>query len=108
MYHVQLSKEHFDVVIRMRFDSDIQNPESIFSEDLGGNICIPEGSNWNGINDQFAYGSIDTMNVYSSLFLNLNHLRKTPYYPEALLKNYLALTNLPVKRTSLVVKINGR
>lgn len=133
MNHIQLTKENFDVVIRMRFDSDIRNPEVIFEEvssdksvtipvsdpvGLKGNVgtpgvldqrvYIPEGSDWNGINDQFAYGSVESMNVYSSLFLNLNHLRKTAYYPEALLRNYLTLAKLPVKRTNLVVKINGR
>jgi hypothetical protein len=107
--YCQSTKENFDLVVRMRFDSDIKNPEVLIEQVIEEKkIYIPDGSNWNGINDQFAYGSLESMNVYSSLFANLNHLKNTPYYPEALLRNYLNLTNFPVQRTPLVVNINGR
>lgn len=107
--HHQLSKENFDCVIRMRFDSDIKNPEVLMDQEIEeSKIYIPNGSDWNGINDQFAYGSIASMNVYSSLFVNLNLLKKTPYYPEALLRNYLMMSKVPVQRTNLIVNINGR
>lgn len=107
--YCQTTRENFDVVIRMRFDSDIKNPEVLTDQNVEQKkIYIPDGSDWNGINDQFAYGSLESMDVYGSLFSNLGHLKKTPYYPEALLRNYLALTGLSVQRTPLVVNINGR
>lgn len=107
--HCNQTKENFDCVIRMRYDSDVKNVEKLEKEDyLTPCIYIPKGSDWNGINDQFAYGNFKSMNAYNSLFINLNHMRGTHYYPEALLRHYLKLLNIPVKRTDLIVKINGR
>jgi len=55
----------FDCVIRMRFDSDFEGKTLDVSKCSDG-LYIPEGEDWlGGINDQFALGSSESMDIYS-------------------------------------------
>lgn len=95
----------FDVVIRMRFDSDIKEMQPLESYDLS-RINIPikrdwdlwydDGSDWKvlgtgGLNDQFAFGPSALMDTYSSLFPTFGYFAKLigVYQPETIFKTYL-------------------
>ena len=98
-----------DVIIRMRYDSNIINPEQLDLNSVEEDVLyIPEGQNWNGINDQFAYGSNHVMNIYASLILNLKQFTGKLYNPEAMLKHYLTLANVKIQRPNITVKINNQ
>lgn len=100
--------EAFDCVIRMRFDSDLKSIENFDISNLqDNNVCIPAGQDWNGLNDQFAYGTTNAMNVYSSLILNFRNFRNCNYNPEVLLKNYLRAAKINVLRQNITVNINN-
>lgn len=97
-----------DVVIRMRFDSDLVSLDNFNVDNLLDNeIHIPVGQDWNGLNDQFAYGNPNAMNAYSSLIVNFRKFRNTNYNPEVLLKHYLRAANLNIIRQNIEVKINN-
>jgi hypothetical protein len=100
--------ETFDCVIRMRFDSDLKSLENFNVDNLeNGNVHIPVGQDWNGLNDQFAYGTSDSMNIYSSLILNFRSFRNITYNPEVLLKHYLRAAKINVIRQNITVNINN-
>lgn len=99
---------NFDWVIRARFDSSCQN---INLEDYDNSrLHIPDGNDYTGANDQFAFGNMEMMNLYSALYPNfvktLESCRR--YHPETMLLAYLnncGQTN--VCRPHLHVAING-
>lgn len=100
--------DKFDCVIRMRFDSDLVNIENFDIDHLeDGKIYIPKGQDWNGINDQFAYGKNEAMNVYTNLILNVQNFRNIIYNPEVFLKFYLQNTGLKIVRPLIKVAINN-
>lgn len=77
----------FDRVIRMRFDSDFKGKDLILDENIYS-VQIPMGSDYAGINDQFAIGNSEDMNLYSNVFNKLDTLKDTEYNPERLLLTY--------------------
>jgi hypothetical protein len=101
----------FDIVYRMRFDSEILNPEKLPINKINENvIIIPTYSSWHqadhgGINDQFAYGSSIGMDCYSNLFNSLSKLNGTYNNPERLLLRYLQNENVQIQRSELNVDI---
>ena len=104
------SGETFDMVYRMRFDSNIKNPEvlptSPFEQET---IAIPDQYNWGGINDQFAYGTSQTMKKYFNSFSVFPLLKQTYFgNTEALLEACILYQKLPLIRTNLKVQIHNR
>ena len=96
----------FDIVVRMRYDSDIQSPVN-FSSVLYP-LYIPFGEDWlGGINDQFAIGTTSAMDIYSNLFLSLSDYTECKYHSETLLREHLRKNNLFAVRNILDVKINN-
>lgn len=70
-YMTQL-KRTYDVVVSLRVDCFFHNSFK-FDNLLENTIYIPEGYDYveNGINDQVAYGKVDVMRKYNSIFLNI-------------------------------------
>lgn len=110
------NKIKFDVVIRMRFDSNFHDTDLVLDPDLPGfnlnvidsnSIKIPTDNDWAGINDQFALGPSSEMDKYSNLYNNLENLSDCGYNPEALLRTYLDRNQSPVHRFQFFVGING-
>jgi hypothetical protein len=97
----------FNIVYRMRFDSEILNPEKLPINKINDNIVIIPNidKDFSGINDQFAYGSSTTMDMYSSLFDNLNKLNGYYFNPEQLLLKHLQNQKLEIQRNELDVDI---
>ena len=98
----------FDWVIRMRTDSDFRH-ESLDIKSLEHNLNIPSGEDWfdEAMNDQFAIGTSDAMDVYSNLYHNLYDLQSSKYHPETMLFHYLKNMNLNVNRIDFPVRINN-
>jgi hypothetical protein len=94
----------FDCVIRSRFDSDIISELEIESYDLS-KVNIPIGKDWGGLNDQFAFGNSDSMDIYSDLINNLSSVNSL-YHPETMLQNYITLKNLNINRCVLDARIH--
>lgn len=88
----------FDVVISARTDSIITSKFNIDPPDEN-TLYIPNHSDYHGVNDQFAYGTMDSMEVYCNLYKNV---KMETSGPEILLKDYLKSTNLNIKRIQLL------
>jgi hypothetical protein len=111
----QLKKEYeeennikFDWVIRMRTDSDFKYDVldlNSFNHDLN----IPSGEDWsdNAINDQFAIGRSDAMDLYSNLYNSIHNVQTTEYFSEKLLFTHLNNVNLTSNRINFPVRINN-
>jgi hypothetical protein len=98
----------FDRVIRMRFDSDFEGKVLDLTK-LTDDICIPEGEDWcYGINDQFALGSSQGMDIYSCLFNNLERLQCCKYHPETMFRKHLEYEQVQIRRFNFNVVINNR
>lgn len=59
----------YDVVIRTRFDLNILDELNILSLDLNNKIhCLNDCSHYNGVNDQFAIGNSQNMDIFNSSY----------------------------------------
>lgn len=63
----------YDVYVRIRPDIKFNGPLT-FQKPEPKTIYIPEGMDYRGINDQFAYGDYETMKVYFQVFENYHFL----------------------------------
>ncbi len=86
----------YDIIFRLRPDILINNESEIQTTDLvnakdNNLIYIPDFGHYAGINDQFAFGSNQTMTHYAECFDNFNNLNfvKTGGRPEAILLEHL-------------------
>jgi hypothetical protein len=100
----------FDIVYRMRFDSEISNPNELVKQKIENNtIIIPtKEKDYGGINDQFAFGPSNAMDKYSNLFNNIENFNTYQNNPEQILKEYLKTQNIEIKRNNLYVLINHK
>jgi hypothetical protein len=98
----------FDWVIRMRTDSDFKS-NILDVRSLSGELNIPSGEDWSdsGINDQFAIGKSNAMDLYSNLYNNFHHNQSVKYYPERILYSHLKNMNLNIGRIDFPVRINN-
>lgn len=89
----------YDCVIRFRGDLFVEMPIPIGTPNIN-NLYIPMYGNFGGINDQFAFGSSNIMDVYSSLYSNIEKylLRGAPMHPEKLLQYHIEFNKLPVAK----------
>lgn len=104
------TKTEYDVVFRMRYDSDIQFMYPLENHKLN-KLNIPYGSDWNdGMNDQFAFGPTDMMDKYMDLFPNIVQTIKQclRYAPEVILRQHLKNQNLldEIVRPMMAVKVS--
>lgn len=89
----------YDAVIRLRFDYALQTPIIIENYDLSAinvpNRCPHAG----GIDDTFAIGNAENMDVYGDLFDHIDDLYESgvAFCDEILLGQHLANNNVPVK-----------
>jgi len=97
----------FDRVIRMRFDSDFQDKE-LNLDQLTDDLNIPFGEDWcGGINDQFALGTSDVINIYSDFYHQMHMVQDVQYHPETMLRKYLEITGVKVNRFEFPIRINN-
>jgi len=100
----------YDIVFRIRFDSEIINFIDLHScvEDC---VYIPQESDWGGINDQFSFGSSKIMDMVCECYTFYEPcLKITKFYgPEVVFKQHLSsfLDTSRIKRIDAKIKINN-
>lgn len=88
--HVEYTKNAYDVVFSLRLDLSIDSPFMLANDSVQQNtIYIPDGCDYveNAINDQIAYGTMESMEKYMNVFHNMLHLiqsGKSIVHPETL------------------------
>ena len=98
----------FDRVIRMRFDSDFVNESLDLIKTLSLDLCIPDTRfDYTGINDQFAIGSSETMDIYSNVYQDIHDLTECDYCGEEILKQQLDKHNIIPTRIKFPVNKNN-
>jgi hypothetical protein len=103
----KLNNVKFDKVIRMRFDSDFENKTLVLSE-LNSDLSIPDEEDWcGGINDQFAVGSSQLMDVYCDMYNSFSLVRHIPYHPESMFGEYLKIRQIDPYRFNFKVSISS-
>lgn len=100
------NKMKFDCVVRMRFDSDIQSEIEFENFDLS-KLNVPIGRDYDGLNDQFAFGNTNIMDLYSITYSTLPFLQKTLYHPEHILKQNIEYHKIEINRVNIFVEINN-
>jgi hypothetical protein len=95
----------YDVVVSLRIDLVFNNKFDFNNNNLEDNtIYIPSGNDYcGGINDQVAYGSVEVMKKYNSIFLNTFDLLEKGVipHPESLTSANIDFYKLNVKRFCL-------
>jgi hypothetical protein len=108
---VNITNTKYDIVISYRTDITLnQDIDFNWFNILNDNtVYVPEGEDyWNGLNDQLAFGSYESMKIYLSLYneLKTELLDKgCIFHPETILKNYMYLKNINVIRIPLKYKL---
>lgn len=97
----------YDIVMSLRCDLWFNNKIDLLSlnNDVKNNfLCIPSDFDYvNGINDQCAFGNIETINIYMNLFNSVINIldRDIILHPETLLKVYLDESKVNIKRPKI-------
>ena len=101
--HIDTLKKSYDVVIALRIDCVFENKFNL-SEISDNTIYIPAGCDFvdNAINDQIAYGNVDTIEKYMSINpLNLLQRRLSIPHPESLTLANIKLNLLKINRVQI-------
>lgn len=104
--YMEQYKTRFDVIVKYR--SDIRNEYELRIIQAGDNtIYIPEGYDYNGLNDNIAYGNIESMCKYTKCVDYISYLCEcgTVYHPETILDTYLKLVQVDIERIQFPYEI---
>lgn len=94
---------NYDVIISLRVDIKI-NSQFCFQNVDENTIYIPNNYDYGGINDQIAYGTINTMKKYMTIISNCPYLLENSLsilHPETLTLANIVYNNLNIKRFRL-------
>jgi hypothetical protein len=101
----------YDIVVRMRFDSEIKTFLDLNTLDYKNTLYIPNGRDWGGINDQFCFGNSSIIDMVCECYTFYDiHITVTNFYgPEVILKQHLAtfLTQYNIIRPNINIEINN-
>ena len=98
----------YDIFISLRVDT-VFNDKLIYDKIEENTVYIPEGNDYHGLNDQFAYGDFLSMKIYSLLVMNAYMLIKLGFsdiHPEMLLYSHMVHSNVKVKRIQLKYELD--
>lgn len=90
--------QNYDLVVASRADIRFRKP-LVLPENLGKwALCIPNFHGWGGVNDRFAFGGLEAMEVYCrrSAFFDGSMLHPNRKNPEWVLAQWLKRNNIPV------------
>lgn len=112
---IEYEKENdftYDCVIRFRGDLFLESPLPLDTSSNMNYLYLPMFGNFHGLNDQFAFGGSKVMDVYSSLYSNIeNHLRHGAVMnPEKLLDFHVKANNIPTAKFNVkyvIKRANG-
>lgn len=102
----------YNCAIRFRGDLYMESDLPIDNITNLNYLFIPLFGNFGGVCDQFAYGSSEIMDVYSSLYSNINKYMEAgaPMHPERLLQFHVDVNKLPLTKVNvkyLIKRANG-
>jgi hypothetical protein len=97
---------HYDCVVSLRIDCVFQN-NFVFDNLEDNTIYIPNCYDYvhNGINDQIAYGKINTMKKYNSIINNMIYLldnNLSIFHPESLNYSNIQYNKLTIERVNIL------
>ena len=70
-----LVPQGYDIYVRIRPDIEFNGGINFKDYDCSGKtIYIPQGLDYGGVNDQFAFGNYEVMKIYYSVFENVHEL----------------------------------
>ena len=99
----------YDMIIYMRADqqfiSDLIIPEPI----LPNTVYIPYGYDWDGLNDQFAMGDINSIRIFTDLYNNVDRIynkTRVNFHTETYVQLYLEDANINVIRFPLQYRLH--
>jgi len=101
------NKHKFDIVIKYR--ADIYGKKNIEIGDVDENtIYIPFGYDYGGLNDQIAYGNVESMTKYGECYLNFlgYGILNNDFHPEGLLSRHIKTKLLNIKRFEYEYRLN--
>jgi hypothetical protein len=92
----------FDIVFKWRteiyFDDNIKLKINDIANIRENTIYIPNCNDWGGLNDQIAYGNLNTMKLYSDLYNHLTTYNTVRCHPETLLKYHVTTNKINIER----------
>lgn len=75
MIGFNLIPKGYDIYVRIRPDTILNGPIKFSDFDCSGKkIYIPQGHDYGGVNDQFAFGNHEVMKIYYSVYQNCHEL----------------------------------
>ena len=99
----------YDAVLYMRADELIECSIN-FLQPEENTVYIPSGQDHaGGLNDQFAYGSPETMRLYCATITRIHDIMKTrmtKIHPETINRHSLELAGLVIRRFPFVYELN--
>lgn len=101
MKYIEATGQQYHAVVRFRAEIDSDTDLVIDEKLLEHTVYIPHGYNYRGISDRIAYGTLSSMIVYSSLYVNIpNYVfaKQAIFNPEYLLMFHLNENNMSVIR----------
>lgn len=103
--YISTTQIHYDVVLSLRIDAQF-NSSFIFKDINENTIYIPNSSDFveKGINDQLAYGTLNSMKKYMNIILNCTYLLDNSFsipHPESLTFANILCNHLNMKRFEL-------
>jgi hypothetical protein len=102
--HIKKENIQYDVVVSLRLDAIYYNKFD-YGHLADNTIYIPSGNDWlGGINDQVAYGVIEVMKKYNSIFSNTINLLEQGLsipHPESLTRANPLYYNVNIQRVNL-------
>ena len=102
------NKYKFDIIIKYRSDINGKSNIEIENEIDENTIYVPLGNDWGGLNDQIAYGNVESMKKYSECYLNFLEyaILNKEFHPEGLLSRNIKTKLLNVKRFKYEYNLN--
>lgn len=107
--HIQDTGATYDYICMTRLDIlyDSSIDWSLINP-LENTIFVPEGYDYNGLNDRVCIGNLDTIEKYSSIYNNSLHIIESTFetnnniiFPEILLQGHITDLKINVKRFTL-------
>lgn len=100
---------NYHAVVRFRAEIDSENKFHIDDKLIENTVYIPHGYNYRGVSDRIAYGTLHSMLVYGSLYLNIaNYVftRHAIFNPEYLLMFHINENNMNLIRFPYTYKLH--
>lgn len=108
--YIEENNTHYDLVISYRIDYLISSKldlNILYEKSNHDQLCIPEGNDYLGLNDQMALGNMNIMIKYLSCYDSLQNMfeKGTILHPETILYDYIKLNNIKTFRFPLKTDI---